>query len=101
MKNIPGLLLVITGLLAGCATTANYEKTLNSWVGHSESALISSWGPPSNSYTSGDTTSLSFGGTRGFVFMSGMAIPVSCVTTFTLKNKVVTNWTWSGNGCKQ
>ena len=93
-------LITPLALLLGCATTANYEKTLNTWIGHSESELISSWGPPNNSYTSGDTTSLSFGGTRGIVYTSGMAIPVSCITTFTLKNKVVTNWSWNGNGCK-
>ncbi len=36
--------------LAGCATTAGYEAVLDTWVGDSETALISSWGYPNNAY---------------------------------------------------
>lgn len=37
-------------LLAGCASTAKYEKILDSWVGNSEDALIEAWGPPDRVY---------------------------------------------------
>ena len=37
-------------LLTGCATTAGYEKILNSWVGDNADHLVSSWGPPASSY---------------------------------------------------
>ena len=36
--------------LAGCATTAGYEKILNSWVGSNVDNLVMRWGPPGNSY---------------------------------------------------
>jgi hypothetical protein len=96
------ILLVLFWIVAleGCATTANYEAKLQSWIGHSESELIASWGPPSNSYTSGEVTSLAYGGSNGAVIYNGAVIPVNCTTTFTLVNHVVTNWTWKGNSCK-
>ena len=43
------VLLLCLGL-CGCATTAGYEAVLNTWVGNSESSLISSWGSPQNAY---------------------------------------------------
>jgi hypothetical protein len=49
-------LILVLLLLAGCATTAGYEKVLNTWVGQSADRLISSWGAPANS------TQLSNGG---------------------------------------
>ena len=36
--------------VSGCATTANYEKLLQTWVGDSEDNLVSKWGPPDSSY---------------------------------------------------
>ena len=45
------LLLITTFLLqVGCATTANYEKILNTWVGSPVDNLVSSWGPPQGSF---------------------------------------------------
>jgi len=41
-------------LLFGCATTANYEKMLSSWMGASADSLVQSWGPPDNSYQLSD-----------------------------------------------
>lgn len=46
--------LVLTVALAGCATTANYEKMLASWVGAPVDRLVMRWGPPANSYTLSD-----------------------------------------------
>lgn len=40
--------------LSACATTANYEKILNTWVGGNVDSLVSSWGPPANFYTFSD-----------------------------------------------
>ena len=36
--------------IVGCATTANYNKILNTWVGSHVDRLVSSWGPPQNSF---------------------------------------------------
>ena len=46
--------LVIPTLLAGCATTANYENLLNTWVGNHVDSLVSSWGPPRSSFQLSD-----------------------------------------------
>lgn len=49
------LLLALVSLsLCGCATTANYEKILNSWVGDSADNLVASWGPPNSVYDKSD-----------------------------------------------
>src|SRR4030042_4191147 len=45
-------LLVI--LTVSCATTANYESILRSWTNVHVDNLISSWGPPQNSYPLSD-----------------------------------------------
>jgi hypothetical protein len=44
------VLIIAATILSGCATTANYEKTLGSWVGSSADSLVLSWGPPSSEY---------------------------------------------------
>jgi hypothetical protein len=44
------LVIIISMLLTACATTANYEKILHSWVGDNVDALVSEWGPPASSY---------------------------------------------------
>jgi hypothetical protein len=46
--------LLISMLLVACATTANYEKVLNTWVGQHVDSLVSSWGPPRSSYQLSD-----------------------------------------------
>ncbi len=49
MKNL-SLFVVLSVALAGCATTANYQKILNSWVGYNVDNLVMRWGLPANSY---------------------------------------------------
>ena len=49
MKN--GIIVVAIAIfLTACATTANYEKILSSWVGKNADDLVSSWGPSSQQY---------------------------------------------------
>ncbi len=43
-------LAAVVVMLASCATTANYEKILDSWVGARVDALVGVWGPPKSSY---------------------------------------------------
>jgi len=40
-------------IVSSCATVEGYKKTLQTWIGSSEGALIQSWGPPSSVYVSG------------------------------------------------
>ena len=122
MKKLLFLIIPLV-LLFGCATTANYEKVLNSWVGSQESALVSSWGPPSSVYQSDRVKYLTYsksnsgyvpgvapsyqttyvgntaytspvGGSPGFAYNS------NCSTTFTVTSGVITNWRYEGNACR-
>ncbi|HNX82221.1 MAG TPA: hypothetical protein PKL77_08765 [Candidatus Omnitrophota bacterium] len=45
------VMLVVCLGIAGCATTAQYEKQLNTLIGTSEDSLIASWGVPDKTYT--------------------------------------------------
>jgi hypothetical protein len=118
------LLPIFLGMLiVGCATTANYEKILSSWVGANEIDLIRSWGAPDNQYESSGTKFLTYQKSEN-IYMPGTAptytttmigntphttavggtrpynIHTSCKTTFEINNGKVVNWRWEGNGCK-
>ncbi len=43
-------IFVVILFVSGCATTANYEKILATWVGNHSDNLVSSWGPPQSFY---------------------------------------------------
>jgi hypothetical protein len=43
MKHVIAVLLFA---LAGCATTANYEKSLSAWIGADQAKLVATWGTP-------------------------------------------------------
>jgi len=117
------IILSIIFLISGCATTANYEKLLSSWVGSPESALISSWGPPSSVYESDGTKYLTYSKSNsGYIpgvapsyqttyvgntayttpvgGYAGFAYSNNCSTTFTISNKTITNWRYEGNACR-
>jgi hypothetical protein len=113
------LWFVAIAALTSCATAANYEKILNSWTGHSENELLSSWGPPDSAYESGDTKYLTYA-RGGTVVLPGTApsyrsvgntmYPVGgtpplvinkhCKTTFIVQSSAIVSWRWEGNACK-
>ena len=110
-------------ILAGCATTANYEKMLNTWVGAPEIALYRSWGAPDSQYEAAGTKFVTFT-KSGNVVMPGTSptyqttfigntaysnayggspaynISLVCKTTFEIRNEQVVNWRWEGNQCR-
>ncbi len=116
-------LTAILFTLAGCATTANYEKILQSWVGDTELNLIRKWGPPRESYETGGSKFLVYSSSRN-VYLSGTApsytttvigntaytnavggtpgqnIGLSCQTTFEISGERIVSWRWQGNACK-
>ena len=117
------ILLWLLVLLTGCATTANYEKSLNSWVGASESSLVDQWGPPSSVYESSGVKYLTYNKSRsGYVpgvapsyqttyvgntaytsavgGSAGYGFTNSCTTTFSIRNNVISSWRWEGNACR-
>lgn len=122
MKKILITCLVISTLV-GCATTANFEKMLSTWVGASEDSLISRWGPPSRVYQSGSNKYLTFDRsssgyvpgtsptyqttvigntayTQSYGGSAGYAYTQSCSVTFTVVNNQVATWRWEGNACR-
>ena len=115
--------LVLGLLLAGCATEAKYGEMLDTWMGASESQLVSSWGVPHSVYEADGVKYLTYrnsatgyvpgtapsyqtnivgntiytnriGGTPGYV------ISRWCDTTFTVRDGRIVNWSWKGNGCR-
>ena len=48
MKRLLGMGAALA--LAGCATTANYDKVLQSWIGVDVDKLVASWGVPVASF---------------------------------------------------
>jgi len=90
-------------MLFGCASypsVARYESILNTWVGHSETELIGSWGQPNGIYQSGIYQYLTYSGGRNLYYMNGYVLPVGCTTTFTVSNGVILTWGFEGNACK-
>jgi len=106
------IIIALVLSIAGCATSANYEKKLNSWMGADVNRLISSWGPPSDEYTmpngSKMYTWLWIGGTRVFAnynyylkMVTAGSVTYWCKTTFTASpSGVVNDWRWEGNSCR-
>jgi len=108
--------------LTACATTAKYEKILNSWVGSEEIDLVRKWGPPQQVYESGGIKFLTYSSTRN-VYIPGTApnytttfigntayttktggspaynIGMQCVTTFEIMQGRIIRWRWQGNDC--
>lgn len=115
-------LIVTLFALTSCATTANYEKILNSWVGDTELNLIRKWGPPRQTYETGGSKFLVYLSTRN-VYLPGTApsytttvigntaytnpiggtpgqnIGLSCQTTFEISGERIVSWRWQGNDC--
>ncbi len=95
--------------LIGCASTANYQRALNTWVGASVDELIFAWGPPSNSadLSSGGRVLSYFQSSTSVItqsFSSGLAVstPVesSCQTLFRSDDSgVITSYKITGD-CK-
>ena len=117
------LVLASSAVLSACATTAGYERILNSWVGVQEIDLVRTWGPPIQAYETGGRKFIVYESRRN-VFIPGTAptyqtnvvgntayttavggspamnIGRSCVTTFELDGAKVVSWTYKGNDCK-
>ncbi len=117
------IILLLAVLLAGCATSANYEKLLDSWTGSTESALVATWGPPSSVYELDGTRYLTFN-KSGSGYIPGVAptyqtkwvgntpyttqvggspgysYATNCNTTFILQGQVIKSWRYEGNACR-
>lgn len=52
-KNFFSLAGLFSILISSCAITENINETMQSWVGHHQSELIQSWGPPTRTTDDG------------------------------------------------
>ena len=108
--------------LAGCATEEKYRAMLDSWVGAPEARLVAAWGVPAGVYEAGGAKFLSYsrlettvlpgraprytttvvGNTAYSTPIGGLpptAIAVACETTFEIRDEIVRNYSYRGNGC--
>lgn len=116
--------IVICGLLAllcGCATTANYKKSVTSWVGADATALVNTWGYPartfeapngntvyeydnSESYTTSRFTTYNYNPETGSGYANtygGDTMNFNCNTYFEVDAaKKVVKASFKGNSCK-
>ena len=117
MKKNLGYLIVICGILSGCATQEKYIQQLQLYVGMSEEDLVSHMGPPNTVYSLNKNTkyttykdietsyvpaSASTSVEDGKVYSrysGGYELTEWCDTTFTIKKGVVTNFSIKGNNC--
>jgi hypothetical protein len=105
-----GVLLTLAVLfLAGCATQAEYERKLDSWIGASAQDLVRAWGYPARimrgphggdvyHYASRETvttarnySALGYARLRDYDF--------TCDVWFDIDNGRVARWTYRGNDC--
>jgi hypothetical protein len=113
---------------AACATTANYEKVLDSWLGAPAERLVARWGAPISTFRlpSGNEIYIYDSRRTGVIttpvqvhqgpgmFVGGMyypgpttvtggqAIPFNrwCRTEFTVNPQgTIVQWRWEGNDC--
>lgn len=122
MYRYPFIVIAVVALTA-CATTAGYEKLVNSWVGAQEIDLVRSWGAPVQTYEAGGRKFIVYTSHRN-VYVPGMAptyqttiigntaytnpvggspdmnITRSCTTTFELEGTKIVSGSYRGNGCK-
>ncbi|VVN81608.1 hypothetical protein PS712_01141 [Pseudomonas fluorescens] len=116
-------IVILTLMLSACATTAKYEKILDTWVGEDELNLVRKWGPPQQSYETSGHRFLVYSNDRN-VFVPGQAptyqtsvigntaytnsyggspamnVNLSCTTTFEIADGKITTWSYRGNDCK-
>jgi len=116
------LIILLSLLTNACATTANYEKILESWVGSNVNDLVNSWGYPTSTFkapngntvysysssgsytmpTNSTTTYNAYGNTLygNTTTTGGQTLNFSCQTYFEVNDgNVITTWKWKGNNC--
>lgn len=115
--------IVAFSLLTGCATTANYEKILDTWVGSDANKLVNSWGYPQSSFEAPNGNTVYVYGSSGSYTMptqtnttynvigntvygnstttGGQTLNFWCRTYFEVnRSKRIVTWRWEGNNCK-
>lgn len=102
MKNV----LVLIFLMTGCATSAGYQKIVNSYLNQPADLLFKNWGAPINSVPLSDGGKIVEYLTSRTVaspnFVSGGTImsQYGCKTSFTISNESkIIDWKFVGDDC--
>ena len=117
------LALISLVILTGCVTKQEYEDTLSSWYGSSESDLIASRGIPTSFYeldgkrylTYSNSSQGMVGGTppttritydvwgnaytTTYPGTSPILVTSNCTITMVVDNGVINEWRYEGNNC--
>ena len=122
MRRLLPLYIAILGI-SSCATTANYEKILQTTLGKSETALVATWGIPQGSYENEGVRYLTYSrsdsgvipgqparantvmiGGKPYTNMVGGSPAIgytnACTTIFKIEKKIVISYEHKGNDCK-
>ncbi len=112
MKIIPGILAFL--LLAGCATTAKFEKRMNAKKGMTKSELIEDMGIPDKQYKADDYEIIEYNqsntgsvpvvnigtiGNQTYTTQTMTSRTTSCKLEFKIINNIVTNYRYKGDMC--
>ena len=94
MKKIFTIAIACT--LIGCASTG---KVMDTWIGHEEGELISTWGAPSNTLALEDRTVHTWNSQFDLALFGAHPQTYHCARTFTIQNGRVVTWAYQGAGC--
>ncbi len=97
-KNI----FLISSLLfiSNCATSAGYDRILNTWMDSDKRNLIETWGVPTSTYKLDNHVEyLSYLRTSVYS-IDGNVYNWKCETTFTIEDDKVAAWKYTGNNCE-
>ena len=106
------LFVLLIFIINSCATTANYTEVVKSWMGSDVNNLITSWGPPSDTfvmpngnkmytwlYTNNSLVTTNYN--QYTKQLQSRQIQWWCKTTFTTdQNNKIIDWRWEGNSCR-
>ena len=93
-------LILVLGLLVGCATTANYEKEVNNWLGRHKNDLIAEWGIPKGELDMGNGRTLIEYEDRRTNYFQGVSYDRWCRTSFLVSDSgIIMDRKIQGNDC--
>ena len=96
------ILLISLLIHLSCATTENYEKMLDSWLGVPTKELVYHWGDPSDVYLNqeGTTIYVYSGHTVVDDYKKYAPKHYYCTTEFETNYRgIITKWKYKGNKC--
>ena len=108
------IIVVLAGLLSGCAISQTYLEKVQSWEGHEVTSLIETWGAPATTldlpngaraYTwerggAGGSVGTAYANPAGVTSGFSFRRDYFCKTTFIARDGVIEKWHVEGNACR-